>query len=81
MSDLQLVPGNSLLTATPEEGRQLAVKLARLIIKLTQPDDEKRRQQRAIYADNPMMLISICQTVAAEFATIAAANNYWRDRP
>jgi hypothetical protein len=80
MSDLQLVPGNSLLTATPEEGRQLAVKLARLVIKLTQPDDEKRRQQRAIYADNPM-LISIGQTVAAEFATIAAANNYWRERP
>ena len=81
MSDLQLVPGNSLLTATPEEGRQLAVKLARLVIKLTQPDDEKRRQQRAIYADNPMMLISIGQTVAADFATIAAANNYWRERP
>lgn len=28
-----------------------------------------------------MMLISIGQTVAAEFATIAAANNYWRDQP
>ncbi|UOQ69648.1 hexameric tyrosine-coordinated heme protein [Hymenobacter volaticus] len=81
MSDLQLVPGNSLRTATPEEGRQLAVKMARLVIKLTQPDDEKRRQQRAIYAENPMMLIAIGQTVAAEFATIAAANNYWRDRP
>lgn len=81
MSDLKLVPGNSLLTATPEEGRQLAVKLARLIIKLTQPDEEKRRQQRAIYADDPRMLISIGQTVAAEFATIAAANDYWRNQP
>ena len=79
--DLQLVPGNSLLTDTPEEGRQLAVKLARLVIKLTQPDEEKRRRQRAIYADDPLMLIAIGQTVAAEFATIAAANHYWRDQP
>ena len=34
MDTIQLIPGNSLLTATPEEGRQLAVKMARLIIKL-----------------------------------------------
>ncbi|WP_035558427.1 hexameric tyrosine-coordinated heme protein [Hymenobacter sp. IS2118] len=81
MSDLQLVPGNSLRTATPEEGRQLAVKLARLIIKLTQPDAEIRQRQRAIYADDPRMLIAIGQTVAAEFATIAAANDYWRTPP
>ncbi|MCC5644363.1 hexameric tyrosine-coordinated heme protein [Nostoc sp. CHAB 5824] len=25
-----------------------------------------------------MMLIAVGQTVATEFATIAAANNYWR---
>jgi len=31
---IALVPNNSLITETPEEGRQLAVKLARLIIKL-----------------------------------------------
>ncbi len=73
-----LVPNNSLLTATPEEGRQLAVKMARLIIKLTQPDAQIRDDLRATYAHDPMMLITIGQTVAAEFATIAAANNYWR---
>lgn len=81
MPDLQLVPNNSLLTATPEEGRQLAVKLARLVIKLTQPDDEKRHQLRALYADDPRLLIAIGQTVAAEFATVAAANGYWRNPP
>jgi len=45
MDTIALVPNNSLIE-TPEEGRQLAVKLARLIIKLTQPDEEKRKQLR-----------------------------------
>jgi hypothetical protein len=76
-----LVPNNSLVTATPEEGRALAVHMARLIIKLTQPDAQKREELRAIYADDPMMLIAIGQTVATEFATIAAANNYWTAKP
>lgn len=76
-----LVPNNSLITATPEEGRALAVHMARLIIKLTQPDAYTREKLRAIYADDPMMLIAIGQTVATEFATIAAANNYWTAKP
>ena len=74
----QLVPNNSLLTKTPEEGRQLAVKMARLIIKVTQPDAEMREKMRPMYAENPAMLIAIGQTVATEFATIAAANDYWK---
>ena len=78
MDTIQLIPGNSLLTATPEEGRQLAVKMARLIIKLTQPDENKRKEQRELYANDPMMLIEIGKTVAIEFATIAQANNYLR---
>ncbi|HEY9830511.1 MAG TPA: hexameric tyrosine-coordinated heme protein, partial [Stenomitos sp.] len=73
-----LIPNNSLLTETPEEGRQLAVKMSRLIIKLTQPDEEKRKQLRDVYGNDAMMLIAVGQTVATEFATIAAANNYWR---
>lgn len=79
MSDtLQLVPGNSLITATPEEGRQLAIKLSRLIIKATQPDAAVREKLRPVYAEDAAMLIAIGQTVAVEFATIAAANNYWK---
>ena len=73
-----LVPNNTLITATPEEGRQLAVKMTRLIVKFTQPDAAKRDELRLIYANDPGMLIAITQAVAAEFATIAAANNYWR---
>ncbi|TDW51661.1 hexameric tyrosine-coordinated heme protein (HTHP) [Flavobacterium sp. 270] len=75
---IQLIPNNSLITATPEEGRQLAVKMARLIIKYTQPDAAIRENLRPIYAENAAMLIAIGQTVATEFATIAAANNYWK---
>lgn len=75
---IQLVPGNSLLTETPEEGRILAVKMARLIIKATQPDAAVRETLRGVYANDAMMLIVIGQTVATEFATIAAANNYWK---
>ncbi|MBO9585726.1 MAG: hexameric tyrosine-coordinated heme protein [Flavobacterium sp.] len=79
MSDqVQLIPNDSLITNTPEEGRQLAVKMARLIIKITQPDAAIREKLRPIYAEDPAMLIAVGQTVATEFATIAAANNYWR---
>jgi Hexameric tyrosine-coordinated heme protein (HTHP) len=77
--EITLVPNNSLLTATPEEGRQLAVKMARLTIKLTQPDEEKRKHLRAVYDSDAMMLIAAGQVVALEFATIAAANHYWRE--
>ena len=73
-----LIPTNSLMTDTPEEGRALAIKLSRLIIKATQPDEAARHKLRDIYANDPAMLISIGQVVATEFSTIAAANNYWR---
>ena len=46
---MPLVPGNSLITETPEEGRELAIMLSRKSV------------------------------VAREFATVAAANNCWRD--
>ncbi|NEA99782.1 hexameric tyrosine-coordinated heme protein [Streptomyces sp. SID13726] len=75
---MALVPNNTLITATPEDGRALAVKMARLVIKATQPDDEVRGRLRPVYAENPDALIAIGQVVALEFATIAAANDYWR---
>ena len=73
-----LIPGNSLITATPEEGRQLAMTISRLVIKTTQPDDAVRSRLRDVYANDAMALPQVGQTVAIEFATIAAANNYWR---
>lgn len=77
---MELIPGNSLLTADPESGRALAVKISRLIIRLTQPDEAARNKLRDVYANDAAMLLAAGQTVAAEFATIAAANDYWRDR-
>ncbi|CAG9217046.1 conserved hypothetical protein [Paraburkholderia sabiae] len=76
--DPTLVPGNSLVTATPEEGRQLAIKMARLIIKATQPDETVREKLRDVYANDASMLLQVGHIVALEFATIAAANRYWR---
>jgi hypothetical protein len=78
MADVELIPGGSLQTKTPEEGRQLAMKLARMIIKVTQPDADERNRQREIYSTEPSMMIALGQTVAIEFATIAAANDYWK---
>jgi len=78
MRQTLLVPNNSLITKTPDEGRQLAIKMARLIIKATQPDAKIREELRSVYASDSSLLIAIGQTVAIEFATIAAANNYWK---
>ncbi|WP_161880937.1 hexameric tyrosine-coordinated heme protein [Deinococcus alpinitundrae] len=74
----QLIPGNSLITATPDEGRLLAVRMAQLVIKFTQPDTKVRELLRPGYSTNAADLIAITHTVALEFATIAAANHYWR---
>jgi hypothetical protein len=74
----ELVPNNSLITATPEEGRALAIKLARFTVRAIQPDAEVRQRLRAAYAENPDTLTAAAHVVAVEFATVAAANDYWR---
>jgi len=48
MDTIALVPNNSLIRNT-WEGQQLAVKLARLIIKLTQPDEEAQTATRCLW--------------------------------
>ncbi len=78
MDQIELIPNNTLITKSPEEGRALAIKLARLSIKITQPDIEIREKLREVYANDPSMLISIGQTIAIEFGIIAKANNYWK---
>ena len=79
MTTPTLVPNNTLITPTAEDGRHLAIKLARLVIKATQPDEEARKRLRDIYANDAGFLIQVGHVTAIEFATIAAANNYWRD--
>jgi hypothetical protein len=73
-----LIPGNTLITKTAEEGRALAITLARHTIHAMQKEVEVLQNGRAQYAHDPYGLIAAGHVVAVEFATIAAANNYWR---
>jgi len=75
-----LVPDNTLVTATPEEGRELAIMLARKTIGAIQTEEEVRKGLRPMYANDPDSLTAAAHAVAIEFATVAAANDYWRDR-
>ena len=68
----------SLITDTPYEGRQLAIKLARKSIGEMQSDAAVKKQVRSVYSQDGGMLIDAAEVIAIEFATIAAANNYWR---
>ncbi|MFJ4091245.1 hexameric tyrosine-coordinated heme protein [Kitasatospora sp. NPDC089913] len=75
---LVLVPGNTLITSTPEEGRALALTLARHTVHNIQPDLDVLKGGRPNYSTDPDSIIAAAHTVAVEFQTIAAANNYWR---
>lgn len=75
---MALLPAETLITATPEEGRALALKMARLSIKAIQPEEDVRNDLRPAYANNAESLTMAAHVVAIEFATVAAANNYWR---
>jgi hypothetical protein len=69
----------SLKTATPQEGFELATKLARVGVKAIQPSAEVRDKLRPSYDHDSAQLIAASQVIAINFQTIAAANNYWRD--
>jgi len=71
------LPG--LLTKTPQEGRELAIKMARKTIAAIQTDPEIRKKLRNDYATDTVQLISSAQVVATEFQTIAQANNFWKN--
>lgn len=68
----------SLKTSSPQEGFELAAKLARLGVKLTQPSAEIREKLRPVYDQDTGQLIASSQVIAIHFQTVAAANNYWR---
>jgi hypothetical protein len=76
--ELVMVPGGTLITETPEQGRALAFLLARHSVHNIQPDLGILKGDRPNYSTDPDSLIAASQVVAIEFATIAAANNYWR---
>ncbi len=69
----------SLMTDTPEEGFQLAIKLSQKAVVTTQPDADVRRVLRGGYANDPNSLIHVSHVVAVHFSTIAEANGYWKE--
>lgn len=69
----------TLITKTPEEGYELAIKLSRMAVKKTQPDDAARNSMRPDYANNADSLTMASHVVATNFQTVAQANDYWRE--
>jgi hypothetical protein len=67
------------MTTTPEEGYELAIKLSRVAVKKTQPNNDVREKLRPVYENDSDALISVSHVVAVNFQTISAANNYWRE--
>lgn len=70
---------SSLKTATPQEGFDLATKLARVGVKVIQPSAEIRDKLRPAYDHDSAQLIASSQVIAIHFQTVTAANSYWRD--
>ena len=68
----------TLITATPQEGFELAVTLSRRGVKYTPPDVNVLKELRADYAHSADSLTAASQVIAINFQTIAAANGYWR---
>lgn len=69
---------SSLVTQTPQEGLELAVKLARNAVKVTQPDAAIRSDLRGEYDHDAAQLIAASHVVGTYFHTVAAANDFWR---
>ena len=69
----------SLLTDTPAEGFDLAVSMARKAVTTTQTNTEILRALRPNYSQDPQSLIDVSGVVSDYFATVAAANDYWRE--
>lgn len=68
----------SLITPTPQAGFELAIKMARMGVKYTQPSADVRDKLRPVYGEDANALIASSQVVATNFQTVAAANNYWK---
>ncbi|MEO0913790.1 MAG: hexameric tyrosine-coordinated heme protein [Pseudomonadota bacterium] len=67
----------SLITPDPQSGYDLAIKLSRMAVKITQPSAEIRARLRPLYDSDADALVRIAGVVARNFHTVAAANRYW----
>ena len=64
----------NLTTATPQEGYDLVLKLARAVVRLTRPDAAVRDRLRPECAEDSGALIACSQVVTTHFAAVATAN-------
>jgi len=69
---------STLQTKTPQEGFELAIKLAQKGVEYTQPDEEIRKKIRPKYSKNAEDLIAASSVIALQFQTVAKANDYWK---
>src|SRR5215470_11837864 len=68
----------TLNTTTPQEGFELAVKLSRLGMMVSQSHNDVGKGSRPVYRHDRAQLIAAAQVIALNFQTIAAANEWWR---
>jgi len=68
----------SLITDTPQQGFELAIKMARMGVKYTQQSSEVRDKLRRVYENDADSLIASSHVIAVNYQTVAAANNYWK---
>jgi len=68
---LARVPGGTLITDTPEEGRELAFKMGENLLRSMNADPDVYTLGRI----NAPILMASVQAVVIDFQTIAAANN------
>lgn len=68
---------SSLKTRTPQEGFELAIRLATKGIEYIQPSESIRKKLRPKYSRDPDSLIAASEVIAIHYQTIARANNYW----
>ena len=73
MSDIWL---STLVTPNPQTGYDLATKLSRMAVKMTQPDANIRDKPRPGYSENASDPIAISHIVEIKFQTVSAANRY-----
>ncbi|MUK26985.1 hexameric tyrosine-coordinated heme protein [Aliivibrio fischeri] len=69
---------STLITNTPSDGFDLAIKLSRMGVKKTQPDKDVLYNLRPEYSKNAALLIESSKIIAINFQTISQANNFWK---
>jgi hypothetical protein len=68
----------TLSTNTAQGGFELAVKLSRLAVMVSQSSDDSHQGARPMQPDDASQLVGAAHVIALNFQTIAAANDWWR---